>query len=276
MRSKQLVLTVLVSSSIILAILYGLDHPSLYNAPGPYPPDLGRAGLSFTRFSWEEQGWGEPPSNFIAAAHSAIEATVHITIQNHNDGNPLESFTQPGSGSGSGVLISPDGYLITNYHVVERAGQIKVTLSNKRVFLARLVGADAASDLAVLKIDSKGLPFLLYGDSEALKPGQWVLAIGYPLDLETTVTAGIVSTKKSLQDFPGGTGTHNEGLRSFIQTDAVINHGNSGGPLVNIEGRLVGINSYFASRTGAYTGYSFAIPANTVKKVVNDLMNRPS
>jgi serine protease Do len=274
MRTKQLVLAILVSSSVILAILYALDHPSLYNASGPYPPDLGRAGLSFTRFSWEEQYLGGPPSNFIAASHSAVEATVHITIQNHNDSNPPESFTQPGSGSGSGVLISPDGYLITNYHVVERAGQIKVTLSNKRVFLARLVGADAASDLAVLKIDSKGLPFLLYGDSEELKPGQWVLAIGYPLDLETTVTAGIVSTKKSVQDFPGG--THDKGLRSFIQTDAVINHGNSGGPLVNIEGRLVGINSYFASLTGAYTGYSFAIPVNTVKKVVNDLMNRPS
>ena len=173
--------------------------------------------------------------------------------------------------SGSGVIISNDGYIVTNNHVVENADEITVTLNNKKTYMAKVIGADPSYDLAVIKIDAKGLPFLLYGNSDDVKIGQWVLAIGYPLNLETTVTAGIVSAKARSLGLNKGT-KNSSPVESFIQTDAAVNQGNSGGALVNTDGKLIGINSAIASPTGYYSGYSYAIPVNIVKKVVDDLI----
>jgi Do/DeqQ family serine protease len=175
--------------------------------------------------------------------------------------------------SGSGVIISDDGYIVTNNHVVQNADEITVTLNNKKVFKAKVVGTDPSYDLAVIKIESKGLPYLIYGNSDDVKIGQWVLAIGYPLNLETTVTAGIVSAKaRSLGLNRDKSGNPLGAVESFIQTDAAVNMGNSGGALINTDGRLIGVNSAIASPTGYYSGYSYAIPVNIAKKVVDDIM----
>ncbi|HRN55269.1 MAG TPA: trypsin-like peptidase domain-containing protein, partial [Agriterribacter sp.] len=172
--------------------------------------------------------------------------------------------------SGSGVIVSQDGYIITNNHVIDGATEIKVGLNNKTSYTAKLVGSDASSDLAVLKIDAKNLPFLLYGNSDNVQIGQWVLAIGYPLNLETTVTAGIISAKGRTLGLNAR--RSQTPIESFLQTDAAVNQGNSGGALVNTNGELIGINSAIASPTGSYAGYSYAIPVNIVKKIVNDLI----
>jgi serine protease Do len=175
--------------------------------------------------------------------------------------------------SGSGVLISEDGIIVTNNHVIANADEIMVTLNNKKTYKAKVIGTDPAYDLAVIKVEASGLPYLLYGNSDDAKVGQWVLAIGYPLNLETTVTAGIISAKaRSLglnKDKSGNTGG---GVESFIQTDAAVNMGNSGGALINTDGKIIGINSAIASPTGYYSGYSYAIPVNIVKKVVDDII----
>jgi serine protease Do len=183
-------------------------------------------------------------------------------------GDRLRSM--PEMASGSGVIISDDGYIVTNNHVVDGADELTVTLSNRKSFKAKVVGTDPSSDLAVVKIDAKGLPFLLYGNSDDVKIGQWVLAVGYPLNLETTVTAGIVSAKGRTLDI--NVRQSATPIESFIQTDAAVNPGNSGGPLISVEGKLIGINSAIASPTGSYAGYSFTIPVNIAKKVVTDLM----
>jgi Do/DeqQ family serine protease len=168
------------------------------------------------------------------------------------------------------VIVSEDGYIITNNHVIDEADEIKVTLSNKKSYTAKLLGTDPSSDLALLKVEAKGLPFLLYGNSDQVKVGQWVLAVGYPLNLETTVTAGIVSAKARTLGL--NSRKSNTPIESFIQTDAAVNQGNSGGALVNTNGELVGIVSAIASPTGAYAGYSYAIPVNIVKKIINDIL----
>jgi serine protease Do len=173
--------------------------------------------------------------------------------------------------SGSGVIISDDGYIVTNNHVVENADEITVTLNNRKTFKAKVIGNDPAYDLAVIKIEAAALPFLLYGNSDDVKIGQWVLALGYPLNLETTVTAGIVSAKSRSLGLNKST-KNNSAVESFIQTDAAVNQGNSGGALINTNGQLVGINSAIASPTGYYSGYSYAIPVNIVKKVVDDII----
>lgn len=172
--------------------------------------------------------------------------------------------------SGSGVIISDDGYIVTNNHVVDGADEINITLPNKKSYKATVVGTDPSSDLAVIKIDAKGLPYLVYGNSDESKLGQWVLAIGYPLNLDVTVTAGIISAKArsiNINDRQSQTP-----VESFIQTDAAVNRGNSGGALINTMGELIGINSAIASETGSYAGYSYAIPVNIVKKVVSDII----
>ena len=166
--------------------------------------------------------------------------------------------------SGSGVIISEDGYIVTNNHVVEKANEITITLNDNREFTARVIGLDATTDLALLKIDAEDLPTLVVGDSEALKVGEWVLAVGNPFNLTSTVTAGIVSAKARQL------GASQNGIESFIQTDAAINAGNSGGALVNARGELVGINAMLYSQTGNFTGYGFAIPTTIMKKVVTD------
>lgn len=174
-------------------------------------------------------------------------------------------------GTGSGVIISSDGYIVTNNHVVSEADEIDVTLNNKHTYKAKIIGRDPNTDLALIKIDAKDLPTIAFGNSDDLKVGQWVLAVGNPFNLTSTVTAGIVSAKARNIGIIGSNGQGNMPIESFIQTDAAINPGNSGGALVNTKGELVGINAAIASQTGSYAGYGFAIPVNLVKKVVTDL-----
>ncbi len=224
-----------------------------------------------------------PPSqqlsmDFHASAENALHAVVHIKTEFtqkssvYDDYFSIEDFFFHGNArvykaSGSGVIISSDGYIVTNNHVVQQADKVTVILNDKRSFKARIIGLDPNTDLALLKIDAKDLPFLTFGNSDKLKVGEWVLAVGNPFNLTSTVTAGIVSAKARNINILGS----NTAIESFIQTDAAVNPGNSGGALVNIEGKLVGINAAIASRTGAYIGYSFAIPSSIVKKVVKDL-----
>lgn len=214
------------------------------------------------------------------AAEKSIHAVVHIATQSMrgggwSSGNPFfdEFFglrnqqPQIAQGYGSGVIISSDGYIITNNHVIEDAQNIKVILNDKREFEAKLVGTDPSTDIALLKVGAKDLPYLIYGNSNDLKLGEWVLAVGNPFNLTSTVTAGIVSARSRNL----GINDDRLSIESFIQTDAAVNPGNSGGALVNQQGNLVGINTAIASQTGSYTGYSFAVPATIVKKVVGDL-----
>ena len=214
------------------------------------------------------------------AAENSVHAVVHIATQSvrgggWSSGNPFfdEFFgirpqqPQLAMGYGSGVILSEDGFIVTNNHVIERAQNIKVILNNKSEFDARLVGTDPSTDLALLKVDAENLPYLTYGNSDALKLGEWVLAVGNPFNLTSTVTAGIVSARaRNL-----GINSDQYSIESFIQTDAAVNPGNSGGALVNQQGNLVGINTAIASRTGSYAGYSFAVPVSIVQKVVEDL-----
>ena len=212
--------------------------------------------------------------NFERAAKLITPAVVHIST-GYGPGefsvNPLELYyRQQTHSSGSGVIVSDDGYIVTNHHVIEDATSIKVEMSDNRRFYAKVIGRDPSTDLALLKIKAKNLPFVGYGNSDLVVPGEWVLAIGNPFDLNSTVTAGIVSAKARnigiLRD------KNNLQVESFIQTDAAVNPGNSGGALVNLKGELVGINSAIATATGSYSGYSFAIPVNLVKKVLDDLL----
>lgn len=211
------------------------------------------------------------------AAEIAVHGVVHIKTQSMrggwSSGNPLLDFfgyrqePQLARGFGSGVILTSDGYIVTNNHVIEGAQKIGVVLNDNREYEARLVGSDSSTDLAVLKIEGENLPWLRYGDSDALRLGEWVLAVGNPFNLTSTVTAGIVSAKARNI----GINTAEFSVESFIQTDAAVNPGNSGGALVNQRGELVGINTAIASRTGSFAGYSFAVPITIVRKVVEDL-----
>lgn len=228
------------------------------------------------------------PIDLTQAAESSVHAVVHIRstkaskiqevqvrdpffdlfgdIFGNGGGQRRQVQTPERVGFGSGVIISQDGYIVTNNHVIEGADEISVKLNDNREFKGRIIGTDPSTDLALIKVEEKGLPTMPVGDSEALKVGEWVLAVGNPFNLSSTVTAGIVSAKaRSLGVYGVG------GVESFIQTDAAINQGNSGGALVNSRGELVGINSVLSSPTGAYAGYGFAIPSNLMKKVVSDL-----
>ena len=214
------------------------------------------------------------------AAEKAVHCVVHVKVKAMQEvygssGNPLYDFFYggrrqqiPREGYGSGVIISPDGYIITNNHVISRSDEIEVALDDTRVFAAKLIGADPSTDLALLKIDEQDLPYLTYGDAEALRVGEWVLAVGNPYNLRSTVTAGIVSAKSRQLGFNNSSQLN---IESYIQTDAAVNLGNSGGALVNIRGELVGINAAILSQTGDFSGNSFAIPATIVQKVVADL-----
>ncbi|MDD6614216.1 MAG: trypsin-like peptidase domain-containing protein [Bacteroidales bacterium] len=219
--------------------------------------------------------------DFTFAAEKTVHGVVHIqcetTIQSvfYDDFFsfllPPQSRERSYQTSGSGVIISEDGYVITNNHVVQDAETINVVLNDKRSFVARLVGNDPSSDLAVIKIEADGLEPLQFGNSDEVKIGEWVLAVGNPFNLTSTVTAGIVSAKARNINILGNK-MSNAPIESFIQTDAAVNPGNSGGALVNLKGELVGINTAIASSTGSYTGYSFAIPSNIVRKVTSDLI----
>lgn len=224
--------------------------------------------------------------DFTYAAESAVDAVVYVkvTVQTQmmqGPSNIFDFFFGPGSGgqmgpqtreqvgSGSGVIIRPDGYIVTNNHVVGDASKIEVTLNNNKTYEATLVGTDPATDVAIIKIDAQNLPVVPFGDSDKLRLGEWVLAIGSPYDLRSTITAGIVSAKgRSMPNYG-----RDLKIESFIQTDAAVNPGNSGGALVSKEGKLVGVNTAIISQTGSYAGYSFAIPSNMVKKIAEDLID---
>jgi Do/DeqQ family serine protease len=298
MKPKHILSTIIISALTTLGVIFGYskihqdNNPNFqygFNAPANYK----QAG-----FFKEDGSPAAEPVDFTQAAAAALPTVVHITTKTNprqvnnnlpNQKNPFSDMfgddmmeqlfgngngqqrSRPSRASGSGVIISEDGYIVTNNHVVSGADEVTVTLNNKKSYIAKVIGADPSYDLAVVKITGTKLPFMLYGNSDDTKIGQWVLAIGYPLTLETTVTAGIISAKRRAlglnRDKSG-----NIGVESFIQTDAAVNMGNSGGALINTNGQLIGVNSAIASPTGSYAGYSYAIPVNIVKKVVNDLI----
>jgi serine protease Do len=215
--------------------------------------------------------------DFTVAADNAIHTVVHVknlTVYNVPNNPLMEYFYGSGAGgggqqtqigTGSGVIISEDGYIVTNNHVVKDATELEVTLNNNKTYKAKLVGTDSKMDIALLKVQAdEKLPYATFGNSDTIKVGEWVLAVGNPYNLTSTVTAGIVSAKA--RDLS------NNGIQSFIQTDAAVNPGNSGGALVNTRGELIGINTMISSQTGSYVGYSFAVPSNLTRKIVEDLM----
>ena len=208
------------------------------------------------------------------AASKSIDAVVHVkntSIVKDSDSWALQFFYGDDSrkkvGTGSGVIISPDGYIVTNYHVIENSSEVIVTTNDNKEYDAVIIGFDEVYDIAVLKIDSdKSLDYVFFGDSDSTLIGEWVLAVGNPYNLNSTVTAGIISSKsRDLNEY-------DQKNQSFIQTDAAVNFGNSGGALVNIKGELIGINTLIQSMTGGYVGYSFAVPSNTVRKIFEDLL----
>lgn len=282
MKTKQLLLTVSISVTSALAAVFGynalhktehfpLASQQFVNQPVRY--------ASYT-------STGQPvPIDFTYAAKLTTPGVVHVTTvsspkrQAYHYYNPFRDFfgddnngfygqqNQPVMASGSGVIISGDGYIVTNNHVVNGADEISVILNDNKKYTAKVVGTDPSTDVALLKIDEKNLPYIPFGNSDSVQVGAWVLAVGNPFNLASTVTAGIVSAKgrniNILDD--------NAAIESFIQTDAAVNPGNSGGALVDISGNLIGINTAIASPNGTFAGYSFAVPSNLVYKVVNDL-----
>ena len=217
------------------------------------------------------------PVDFSAAAEEVMPAVVNVTsitqykARTDWEKRYMELFGAPDANqsTGSGVIISNKGYIVTNNHVIKGATEVEVTLFDKRKFKAKVIGADPSTDLAVLKISADDLPTIELANSDDVKIGEWVLAVGNPFELNFTVTAGIISAKGRNINILGG---QQRSIESFIQTDAAVNPGNSGGALVDAEGRLIGINTAIATPTGTYAGYSFAVPINLVKKVVSDLM----
>ncbi len=219
-------------------------------------------------------GLGAENIDFTTAADKTIHTVVHVkNVSRKNVSNPILEFFygyggqnfQEQVGTGSGVIISEDGYIVTNNHVVKDASEIEITLNNKKSYKAKVIGTDSKMDIALLKINAdEKLPYTVFADSDSVKIGEWVLAVGNPYSLTSTVTAGIVSAKAR--------NLNNSSIQSFIQTDAAVNPGNSGGALVNSRGELIGINTMISSATGSYVGYSFAIPSNNAKKIINDLM----
>lgn len=212
--------------------------------------------------------------DFTVIAAKAVNSVVHIQSTRDSETikqGPYRYQRGPSMASGSGVIISDDGYIVTNNHVVADAVEINITLDDNRSYKAKVIGTDPTTDLALIKIDERNLEFLPYGNSNDVVVGQWVLAVGNPFNLTSTVTAGIVSAMaRNIEILREN--NNNLQIESFIQTDAAVNPGNSGGALINTSGQLVGINTAIASRTGSYTGYSFAVPVNLVKKVMDDLL----
>ncbi len=297
MKWKQFLLIVAVSAisavgSVWIYGKYNNNHKSVFTQID------GKIPANYAGFFDGSKGSTGGPVDFTKAASASIPAVVHIKTKipakrisndlprnrNNNMDDWFNQFFNFGPtiipeqrASGSGVIISDDGYIVTNNHVIADgedgtgvADEITVTLNNKKTYKARVIGRDPSSDIAVLKIDGTGFPFLLYGNSDDVKIGQWVLAIGYPLSLETTVTAGIISAKG--RSIGINERQSKNPIESFIQTDAAVNQGNSGGALINTDGQLIGINSAILAPSGTYAGYSFAIPVNLVKKIVSDLI----
>ncbi|HVI48574.1 MAG TPA: trypsin-like peptidase domain-containing protein [Chitinophaga sp.] len=306
MKFKQIAATVAISAVTAVAAIFVYGRYFEKSQPGAFQNGSNDTPVNYARFMPGASGNANatPPSDFVTAAKISVLGVVHIKTKINprqvSNGNNLQrkrsilqdlfgddffgdEFNGGGGGrkyyipgqmaSGSGVLISDDGYIVTNNHVIDDADEISVTLSNEnKTYKAKLVGTDPSTDLAVIKITGKGFPYLMYGNSDNVEIGQWVLAVGYPLNLDATVTAGIVSAKSRSIGINKSGGRLNNAIESFIQTDAAVNQGNSGGALVNTAGELVGINSAIASPTGSYAGYSYAIPVNLIKKVVNDIL----
>lgn len=275
MKRQWLILTVMVAAFVgaIGGIFFSIRYLDI-GIPS-YVSIAQRQTLSFANYSSDSVNSKNPIGiNFGPAAQLVTPAVVHIKTV-YGTGklslNPLQNYlNSPARSSGSGVILSDDGFIVTNNHVIEDASRIEVVMNNNQRFYAKLIGSDPSTDLALLKIKAKNLPFVKYGNSDQIAPGDWVLAIGNPFDLNSTVTAGIISAKARnigiLRD------RNNLQIESFIQTDAAINPGNSGGALVNLQGELIGINSAIATSTGNYAGYSFAIPVALVKKIMDDLL----
>lgn len=229
-----------------------------------------------TNFNIPSSSYAAEATDFTKAAEETVHAVVHVKNVSISRSNPLVEFFYGADaggggrttiGTGSGVIISPDGYIITNNHVIKGARELEITLNNQKSYPAEVVGTHPSSDIALLKIDAVDLPFVAFANSDNVKVGEWVLAVGNPFNLTSTVTAGIVSAKARNINISRG-----KMIESFIQTDAAVNPGNSGGALVNVRGELVGINTAITSQTGSYVGYSFAVPSNIAKKVIEDLM----
>lgn len=281
MNTKKILFTIFLASvsAIISVLVYSnfIEPPKEVKVVNESPVPISQASLSQTNSQLPD---------LTVASEKSVHAVVHVKTksrgQSYGSGNPLfDYFFGPGGGyqgesapvmgAGSGVILTTDGYIVTNNHVIDNADEIEVVLNDKRAYEAKLVGADPTSDIALIKIDAEDLPYLTFGDSDALKVGEWVLAVGNPFNLTSTVTAGIVSAKaRSINIINNG--QRNYGIESFIQTDAAVNPGNSGGALVNQNGELIGINTAIASQTGSYAGYSFAVPVSIARKVVADLM----
>ncbi|HNJ59375.1 MAG TPA: trypsin-like peptidase domain-containing protein, partial [Chitinophagaceae bacterium] len=289
---KNLFTVVIVSAATAVLSVVGYDKYMQNKYAGTQ--EEGKLPVNYARFF--DNTNAPIGADFSLAATSATPAVVHIKTKTKSkqisnnaprSRNPFsdmfggdmfdEFFNGPRmqvipeqQASGSGVIVSKDGYIVTNNHVVDGADEIKVTLTDKKTYTASIIGTDPSTDLAVIKIEGNNFPYLIYGNSDEVKLGQWVLAIGYPLNLDVTVSAGIVSAKaRSININQRQSKTP---IESFIQTDAAVNPGNSGGALINTNGELVGINSAIASPTGYYTGYAYAIPVNIVKKVIADMV----
>ncbi|MCV9931038.1 trypsin-like peptidase domain-containing protein [Flavobacterium sp. LS1R47] len=238
---------------------FGEKNPIVTVAPNSYSKEVGLAAETV---------------DFTAAADKTIHTVVHVkNVSRRTVTNPMLEFfygyggqqTQEQVGTGSGVIISADGYIVTNNHVIKNATEIEITLNNKKSYTAKLIGTDSKMDIALLKINAdEKLPYTVFANSDSVKVGEWVLAVGNPYNLTSTVTAGIVSAKARNLD--------TNGIQSFIQTDAAVNPGNSGGALVNTRGELIGINTMISSTTGSYVGYSFAVPSNIARKIIEDIM----
>ncbi len=271
MKAKKLL------GTLVVAIVGGLIAVYLYSKLVPREEKViatVQQPLSYTKLSGDYNG---APFDFVEAAKLSVEAVVHVKTQSTRQTyNPILEFfygdsyrdTQPVLGFGSGVIVSDDGYIVTNNHVVENSDKVYVTLNDKREFEAKVLGTDPSTDLALLKIKGEGFHYIPWGNSDSVQVGEWVLAVGNPFNLTSTVTAGIVSAKAKnigiIQD--------QYRMESFIQTDAAVNRGNSGGALVDIHGNLIGINTAIISPSGGSAGISFAVPVTIVKKVVMDII----
>lgn len=283
MNKRSLILTVVFASlfgGIVAIFGYTLLVPQQkvqYNQTGNSNP------VSLTNYVFDSSDFVVPDGlNFVFAAKNATPSVVHIRTlyregaanNQFNDffkdyfGERYQRRGGPSRGAGSGVIISSDGYIVTNNHVVENADEIEIVLNDNRSYKATVIGVDKHTDLAVIKIDADNLPTIKYGNSDQINIGEWVLAIGNPFEFRSTVTAGIISAKGRNINILSG----DYKIESFIQTDAAVNPGNSGGALVNLNGELVGINTAIASPSGAFAGYSFAVPVSLVQKVVGDLV----
>lgn len=276
---KTLMIIVLTIGVSVATTLYVVRHtePSVVIGKSTIEGDSASLPLAYARFSSLPQA-GE--TDFTQAAELSVNAVVHVKTtyksQQMFQTDPLLEFffgrpqqqRQPApQASGSGVIITADGYIVTNNHVIDKAEKIEVVLNDKREFVATLVGTDPNTDIALLKIEAENLPIIAVGNSDDLRVGEWVLAVGNPFNLTSTVTAGIVSAKARNINIISS----DMKIESFIQTDAAVNPGNSGGALVNTRGELVGINTAIASQTGSYSGYSFAVPTSIMTKVVSDI-----